>query len=423
MARAVFWSTAGAACSRGIALLTSIVMARLLGKQIFGELGIVQSTVNMFATFAVFGMGLTATRHVAKYRLTEPSRAGRIIGMSSIVSWFTGGLMGVVVFVIAPWLVQHALGAPQLTDILRISGLLVLLTVVNEAQTGSLSGLEAFRRRSIIQSTASLIGFPVAMVGVYFGGLVGAVWGLTISQGVLVYLNSRGLSEEARNAGILISWTLSREEFRVLWGFSVPTLLGSTVYVPAMWLANAIIVSTPNGYEALGVFSAADRWRTAIIFLPGLLGGVALPLLSNLPWTSGNHEHRRILWTNAKLSFLFSVGAATPIIIAAPWIMAAYGPGFTEGRWILVGLCVVAVISGTSWILIQSIVSQGRMWLLLFLNLVWAVLLVGCCWMLRARGATGLLAAYLLAEGTRLMILFLVTRLSLSARPTWVSPC
>ena len=65
LARGAFWSIAGAVASRAIGLCASILVARLLGKERFGELGIVQGTIEMFGTFAGFSMGFTATKHVA----------------------------------------------------------------------------------------------------------------------------------------------------------------------------------------------------------------------------------------------------------------------------------------------------------------------------------------------------------------------
>ena len=62
MARGMFWSVAGALSSRVVGLLASIIVARILGKSGFGELGFVQSTTNMYMTFAQFGLGMTVTR-------------------------------------------------------------------------------------------------------------------------------------------------------------------------------------------------------------------------------------------------------------------------------------------------------------------------------------------------------------------------
>ena len=89
LARGVFWSMAGAVISRGLMLAASVLVARMLGKMGFGELGMIRSTVGMFGIFAGFGLGLTATKHVAEFRSSDPERAGRIISLSWLVAMVT----------------------------------------------------------------------------------------------------------------------------------------------------------------------------------------------------------------------------------------------------------------------------------------------------------------------------------------------
>ena len=71
LARGVFWSMAGAVISRGLMLAAWVLVARMLGKTGYGELGMIQSTVGMFGVFAGFGLGLSATKHVAEFRRCE----------------------------------------------------------------------------------------------------------------------------------------------------------------------------------------------------------------------------------------------------------------------------------------------------------------------------------------------------------------
>ena len=52
----------------------------------------IQSTVGMFGVFAGFGLGLTATKHVAEFRQSDPERDGLIIGLSALIAIGTGGL-------------------------------------------------------------------------------------------------------------------------------------------------------------------------------------------------------------------------------------------------------------------------------------------------------------------------------------------
>src|SRR5262245_2899227 len=81
LARGAFWSLVGSLISRGMGMVAGIIVARILGKHDYGQLGIVQSTVGMFGVFAGFGMGLTANKHIAEFKTLDPGRAGRIVGL------------------------------------------------------------------------------------------------------------------------------------------------------------------------------------------------------------------------------------------------------------------------------------------------------------------------------------------------------
>ena len=90
LAKGVFWSMTGTVISQGMMLVASVLVARMLGKTGYGELGMVRSTVSMFGIFAGFGLGLTATKYVAEFRQTDPDKTGRIIGLSRLFAIATG---------------------------------------------------------------------------------------------------------------------------------------------------------------------------------------------------------------------------------------------------------------------------------------------------------------------------------------------
>ncbi|PYS80065.1 MAG: polysaccharide biosynthesis protein, partial [Acidobacteria bacterium] len=134
----------GAVASRVLGLAASIFVARVLGKEGFGEVGIVQSTVGMFQVFASFGLGITATKYVAEFRSVDPEKAGRIISLSFTVALATGLLIMVPLIIFAPWLAQRTLAAPPLAGPLRIGSPILLLGALCGAQTGVLAGFEKF---------------------------------------------------------------------------------------------------------------------------------------------------------------------------------------------------------------------------------------------------------------------------------------
>jgi len=403
LARGMFWSTAGAVGWRSLSLLASIIMARVLGRSVFGELGIVQSTTNLFMTFAELGIGLTATKYVAEFRKKDPARTGRIIAMTTVVAVVSGTVVGSIMVATSAWSAR-LLGAPHLQSIIAISALVLFLIVVNESQNGILSGFEAFKRRSTVQALSGVASFPISVLGVYYFGLVGAVYGLIASQVVVLLLNYRAVRQEISSAGVSVRWREARMELGTLASFSLPTLAAGAVYVPSMWIANTILVTTPGGFAEMGLFNAADRWRTLILFLPSLLGSVTLPMLASHRGEAASQKYHHLLWTNIKLSTLASCAVATPIALLAPWLMASFGPGFRDGTWVLITLCTTAVMFSPYWIIGQSLVSRGHVWTMFLFNLGWAVTLLASAWLLRGQGATGLALAYLMADMARLTV-------------------
>src|SRR5271168_1526513 len=104
LAHGVFWSLVGAVLVRGLGLLSSIIVARMLGITAFGEFMMIQNTIGLFGIFAGLGLGITATKYVAEMRETDPARCGRIIGLILIVATAGGLAAGASLLLFAPWI-------------------------------------------------------------------------------------------------------------------------------------------------------------------------------------------------------------------------------------------------------------------------------------------------------------------------------
>ena len=165
LAQGFFWTLAGTAVARAFTLLSSILVARLLGKLGLGELGMVQNTVGIFSALAGLSMGLTATKYVAQYREEDPARAGAIVRLSILVAFWSGLLMTLAMLLLAPWFATHTLAAPHLAPVLRLGSLLLLLGAVNGAQNGALAGFEAFRSIARINLAVGVFTLPTMLLG------------------------------------------------------------------------------------------------------------------------------------------------------------------------------------------------------------------------------------------------------------------
>lgn len=395
LANGVFWSLAGAVISRGLTLVSSIIAARILGKEAFGELGIIQSTIGMFGIFAGFGLGMTATKYVAEFRNSDPEKTGRILTLSNVVSALSSGVMGLVLFFCASWLATHTLAAPHLSKLLRIGAGLLFLSGLNGAQTGALAGFEAFKTIAKINLYSGFASFPLIVGGVCIGGIEGAVWGLVGSIGVNWILNHFALKKEARLSGVPLSSNKWLRELPVIWHFSFPAVLGSILLAPVNWACGALLVNhQSDGYGEMGIFNAARQWQLAILFIPGILGQVVLPLLSNLSAKSEVLQYRKILKFNILLNGGIALIVVIPLVFFASHIMTVYGPGFERGPNVLRVLALSAVLVAVNNVIGQGIASKNKMWTGFVFNALWAMILLITTWMFIRLGFGAIGLAY-----------------------------
>jgi len=390
LARGVFWSMAGAVISRGLMLCASVLVVRMLGKTGYGELGMIQSTVGMFGVFADFGLGMTATKHVAEFRQSDPERTGRIIGLSGLFALLTGGLMALGLFIFAPWLASNTINAPHLASVLRIGAAILFINALNGAQTGALSGFEAFKTIARVNLFVGLISFPIMVAGAYVGGLTGAVWALAINLCFNWLLNHIALRREARRCSVPFTLNGCMSEWPVLWKFSLPAVLGGTLVGPVNWICNTMLVNRPGGYSEMGIYSAANQWFAMFMFLPGILGSVLLPILSDQMGQNNSTQFKKTVAMAIKINFIIVVPMIIAASVASPYIMSLYGEDFINGWKTLVIVLITAGLLSIQSPVGQIIAASGKMWTGLLMNFGWALVFVLTTFFIINMGAFGL---------------------------------
>jgi O-antigen/teichoic acid export membrane protein len=413
MVSGAFWSTSGAIVLRVLGLASSILIARIVGKVSFGELGILQGTVGMFTMFAGFGMSTTATKYVAELRSKDPERAGRIVAFSRLMVLCSGLIVGSIFLLLAPWLATRILAAPQLTYCLRVSSLVLFLGIMAGLESAALAGLEAFRKIAYLNWAIGLLTLPVTLVGVLWGGVAGVVWAWVILQALSWALYWWIFRIEGTRWGVHAIFRGCVAEKHVLWSFGLPSLLISLVSGPIGWLCSAILVNQANGYAEMGAYNAANQWRAILLFLPGNIGIILLPILANLRGTGEQRSFEKVLWYNVALNAAVTFLFAVLIIVGAPVIMAAYGKGFETGVLPLILLAASSIFIVATDILGRAIASLGRMWWGLALNTIWAMVMLLLAWAFKSNGATGLSLANLVAYSFHFLVSFLFISIGL----------
>lgn len=268
--------------NQGSSFIASILVARILTRQSFGEYAMLLSTMLTISSISQLSMGYTATKYVAEFRSVNPMRAGRIIGLCSFVIIIIAFVSAIVFLLSSSWLTTIMLKAPNLKYPLILGLGFVFFSAVNGYQIGTLVGLEAYSSLANVSAFSGIIGTCGIAVGAWLWGLNGIFFALSIT-GLLRWLfYNIYLSKELRLQKIVVSYKGLSKERDIIFKFAIPAAIAGYCSMPALWIANSFLVRQPGGYLEMALYEAAFNIKSMLLFVPVVMNTVMLSLLNHV---------------------------------------------------------------------------------------------------------------------------------------------
>ena len=400
-----FWLTVASIAARVGALISVILVARILGNVVYGEFCLIRSTVNGFVVLASFGMGRTATKYVAELAATDKARVGRVIALNYVFSFVSSVIVAAFFCLLTPTLYREVPEASRLISQTRLSSILLILSAVVSAQAGVMSGFKAFRGLAVATAASGLGSIPFFVLGAYCGGLTGAILGFA-SGALLNYLiNGCFIYFQLKKHGIRYRFDEFWQERSILWNFCLPQTLTSVTTGMAGTLATVVLATQENGIAEVAIFESARQIQTSVLYLPNIATQALLPTLTEFNALKEKARYVKTLKYNALINVLFSVVTALAASVLAPWAMRAFGEGFESGVSTLVLLLGVGVILSVCNVCASALTSLGAVWSGFYLNAIWGAVFLTGAWQASCRGggAFGLAVASLVAYSVYLL--------------------
>lgn len=401
----VSWNCLSAICTQGASLLTSVIVANALGKQLFGQYGILQSTILTIGSMAQVASGLTATKYTAEFRHTDKPKAARILGLCSSVTLVTGLLACLTMVLVSRPIAAYALNAPALVNEVRIAGIVVLFFVANGYQTGMLAGLESYRSTAIASVVHAALAAPAIFVATRIWGLPGAMLGLLASSLIRWLAFFVAGAAEAERHEVRPCYSEMWRERAILLRFAIPAAMSGLTLMPAIWLSNAFLVHHA-GYAQMAIFSAALNLKSLVLFIPVLFNNVGISLLNNQRGAGDASRFRALFWANLSMALLTSAIGAFLVAFLAPRLLKLYGCDFGDAYPVVLLLLAVAILETAMNAVYQIVQAHGNMWLSYFgVTLPRDLVLVAGAFVLTgSAGAAGLACAYACAYMVGLLL-------------------
>lgn len=327
-----------------LTFVTSVVLARLLGKSGFGMYIYVVSWVYLLAIPATLGFEGLVGREVSIYQAKFAWR-----DICGLLQW--ANLLTIVSsFVIAA--IATAVGIISVSENdtqLLLCFLLVLLALpmmaLRNIRRGSMRGLN----RIVLGLFPEMLVAP-ALILMLVG--LGAVWlrsNFTPSWAVGMYVLATG-----------ITFALSVIQLQRVLPFNVQTALPRyyrvnwlTQALPFMFLesinvinarADLLMLGQLNGVEATGIYVPVNRGAQLIVFVLMAFNGPLSPTIASLYSTGKRQELQKLLLKAVRVCLLISAIATTVLLLFGRQYLLVFGPGFDQGLDALRVLCVGKVL-------------------------------------------------------------------------------
>jgi O-antigen/teichoic acid export membrane protein len=399
----------GRAAGYALALVNSILIARLLGVEGLGVYGYAVGVVALFALLPNLGLGSVVTRALAR----DPSDAAGVYPAACRVQWlFAAGTLAVIAVFAA------ALpGQPVPLAYVVLAGLQLVIGSLSLPDLAVLGAHARYDRLAVAEvsagvgGTAAIVG-AILVAGPSVPGLLGAHALSAVLAVLVARLASRPLlpPPPARPAplGAVLRETAA---------------FGGVAAVQSLYTRlDVVLLGQMATARAVGLYSAAYKPINMVVYLGATAGGVLFPLLAR-----GPDGHTPVAFERAWRA-LAAAGPGMALLLgglAGPLLALLYGEDFRAAAPVVVALAWSAV---ANWLALPlGIALQARRaerrWLACLL-LALAVNAAGNVWAIPRWGAVGAGAATLVSETVLLLAGAAVARgrlgLRLPLRPVLV---
>ena len=260
-----------------------------------------------------------------------------------------------------------------LQSVLVWGSLLMAATAFRGIQGGVLAGLEKFdalAKPNILDGVVSLIAM------VFLARLMrveGALLGLALGA-ITVWLVGRVLLvKEPSSRGIVVRYGGCGADWRILTGYSLPSLLANLVATPVLWFAMTLVARSGQGFAGLGLYNAAYQWHGPMMFIPmipyvGVQSGARAGM-------GGRQKRTPAVTPDVQPDACLVLTPRSHGCIPEPMDHEPYGPGFRDGWAVLVLLLAAAPLHALAKIASSALLAMNRAWWVLGVNVIWSTTL------------------------------------------------
>jgi len=396
ISKGIAWSFLGTVISKGMLLLSFILIARILTVEEYGQVSILRNFIVTFSMFSVASFGITATKYITTYKDEDIEKTSKILTLTRLFVLISSLVISIGILIFSEYIAINFLHDISLIPEVQISAITIFFTALNGYQNGALAGFENFKGISIVNTVNGLLTLPTVFFGAYYWGVHGVVTGLAIIAFMTWTSSFFYLHKSTNKYGIHTVLKDLKSEFIILYEFSLPSFLSGMIVAPVTLTVNSLLTSQSDGYFQLGIFTAALNFSLIALTLTQIIGQVLFPYAMK-HFDSGN---RKFEFVNILLPWFISIFINLPILIFPEITAYIYGDRYHIEEYYLsvVIITLYSIIMAYKQGIARNFAAANLMWWSMFGNGLWGFIALFSALFLVSYGSVGIAIAFLIAH-------------------------
>jgi len=392
--RAIQWSILGTGIAHAVYLLASILIARRLGNEDFGRLGLIQFTLNTPVLLIATSFGWSVMRTAATMHEHEREAFSSLLNSLIIVGTLVSAGLSVLLLLLGPMICTYWFSDPASIPAFQIVAISILFSGYFSLIVSLFSGLEAFQNVAILNIMRGLLLGILLIVGSNWGGLIGAGFGFTLASGMSAFIAwfiMRRALKQYRLALYSHNW---QRAYRVLAQISLPSFLSTIISSLGLWIGSVLLARHHDGLHQVAVFNASNQWKSVLLFVPTQISQASAPIMANL-WSKNDlFKLKAVVRSNLLLMLLTYGLPSVPILAFSSHILHLYLLSGDEETEAMRFIILSGLMSALCGVLGYAMVAMGKAWQALAANTFWTVIFLMTALLWLSQGVLGISKSY-----------------------------
>ncbi len=336
-------------------LVTTMVVARILGPETFGTLNYVLSIVGLFAVIANLGVSTVTYRELVAHKENREVILGSAITLTLLT-----GIATIFLVLISFLFIQETSYIKMLILIMSLSFLTQPLTLLS---IDFLKDSEA-KYTTITYLITSFLSSIFKIVVVYFyASILFFIIILVLENALagLIYLYQ--MKKIKRRS---ITFSVSKKHILLILSSSLPLTL-TFAFSEIYYRIDQVMLKHYIDTTAVGLYAAAARLTEVWYLIPNILITALFPALVNASRNSEKEYKKRFKILALMLVVISLCIALVTWLLSKTLIMAIYGNDFIEASRILSVYIFSLLGSFISLLLLQDLFLKNKKWLIILL--------------------------------------------------------